>query len=143
MDASQTLSGGDTMCSFEPELKKMLTKFRFRKEKTTAAIMIKIDSKTEMVVVDDDWDDVTMEELSEALPPSQPRYIVYSHVRHHSDGRVSYPLCILYYCPTCKPGLGMRYAGMMSEMTNVSKINKVFKLTDADELTDEWLEGNL
>jgi len=144
MDSSQTLNAGNSMCSFQPDLKPKLKELRFRKAKVTAAIIIKIDSKNDSVVIDEELDDCTLEEICDELPDTQPRYVIYSHVRKHDDGRISYPLCFFYYCPRGGiPGLGMRYAGMLTEMQNLCDVNKVFSLEEKEELTDEWLEGKL
>ena len=43
--------------------------------------------------------DCTIDELQAELPISQPRYLVISYVRNHSDGRVSYPLCFVFSSP--------------------------------------------
>lgn len=46
--------------------------------------------------------DVTPDELQEELPASQPRFVVYSYKLSHSDGRISYPLCFIYFSPDGK-----------------------------------------
>lgn len=43
--------------------------------------------------------DCNIDELQAELPISQPRYLVISYVRNHSDGRVSYPLCFVFSSP--------------------------------------------
>ena len=46
--------------------------------------------------------DTSVDELQAELPERQPRYLVLSYVRNHDDGRVSYPLCFIYICPSGK-----------------------------------------
>ena len=43
--------------------------------------------------------DISPDDLAESLPPHQPRYVVYSYVYKHDDGRVSYPLCFIFISP--------------------------------------------
>lgn len=37
--------------------------------------------------------------ICDELPVQQPRYIVISYERVHDDGRLSYPLCLVFYSP--------------------------------------------
>lgn len=43
--------------------------------------------------------DVSPEELVEALPAHNPRYVAYSYCFTHDDGRISYPLIFVYFSP--------------------------------------------
>ena len=40
-----------------------------------------------------------MDDLRESLPEHQPRFVVYSYRMEHADGRVSYPMCFIYFTP--------------------------------------------
>ena len=42
---------------------------------------------------------MTPEELVEALPAHNPRYVAYSYCFKHDDGRTSYPLIFIYFSP--------------------------------------------
>lgn len=66
------------------------------------------------VVIDEEMADCSLEEVAAELPGIQrlssyadstefsPRYLVYSYCQKHADGRVSYPLVFIFYCP---PGM--------------------------------------
>ena len=62
-----------TVCDVDSELKETLKKFRFRKAKENAAIILKILPDDLKVVIDETLDDCSMEELVEELPAHQPR----------------------------------------------------------------------
>lgn len=49
--------------------------------------------------MDSEEDAIGLEELAEELPESIPRYIILSYELKHDDGRVSFPLVFLFYCP--------------------------------------------
>lgn len=68
-----------------------------RKEKTNAALLLKIDPKELLVIIDDFLENIDVPSLSEALPETSPRFMVISYELKHRDGRISYPLTGIYY----------------------------------------------
>lgn len=38
-------------------------------------------------------------QVKDELPDFSPRYICLSYCYHHDDGRISFPLMFIYYCP--------------------------------------------
>ncbi|KAJ1072511.1 hypothetical protein K5549_011737 [Capra hircus] len=95
------LSESDSLvvCEVDPELKEKLRKFRFRKETDNAAIIMKVDKDRQMVVLEEEFQNISPEELKMELPERQPRFVVYSYKYVHADGRVSYPLCFIFSSP--------------------------------------------
>uniref|UniRef100_A0A3Q3FBY9 Glia maturation factor beta n=1 Tax=Labrus bergylta TaxID=56723 RepID=A0A3Q3FBY9_9LABR len=87
------------VCDVDEELIKKLKAFRFRKETNNAAIIMKIDKERQLVVLDEEHEDISPDDLKEELPERQPRFIVYSYKYQHDDGRVSYPLCFIFSSP--------------------------------------------
>ncbi|KAL6091406.1 hypothetical protein STEG23_028388 [Scotinomys teguina] len=87
------------VCEVDPELKEKLRKFRFRKETNNAAIIMKVDKDRQMVVLEEEFQNISPEELRLELPERQPRFVVYSYKYSHADGRVSYPLCFIFSSP--------------------------------------------
>ena len=62
------------------------------------------------IVMIEQLDDVTPEEIGEELTdsPFEPRYVMYMYEYKRDDGRVSYPLCFIYYNPAgCPVDLNM------------------------------------
>ncbi|WAR19399.1 GMFB-like protein [Mya arenaria] len=138
------MAGNLNICDISEEVKTKLKKMRFRKEKNVAAVLLKIDPTTRTVMQEEEYEDVTIEEIQEELNEHQPRFLVISYVRNHGDGRISYPLCFIYICPSgCKPELSMMYAGTRNILQKELGITKDFELRSTDELTEEWLDEKL
>lgn len=132
------------VCDIDSEVLAKLQKFRFRKETTCAAIILKIDPEKLLIVIDEEHEDITVEDVAEELPAHLPRYVAYSYVHHHDDGRISYPLCFIYISPQgCKPELQMMYAGSKLHLVQAGGFTKVFEIRSVEELTEEWLKNKL
>jgi predicted DNA-binding protein len=132
------------ICDIDPELKERLKKFRFRKEKTNAAIIMKIIAEEQKIVLDEEFDDVSLEDVAAELPERQPRYCAYSYAYKHDDGRVSYPLCFIFVSPEgCKPEIQMMYAGSKNALVKMGQFTKVFETRNVEELTEDWLKEKL
>eukprot|EP00052_Salpingoeca_macrocollata_P033380 m.8203 g.8203 ORF g.8203 m.8203 type:complete len:142 (-) comp5063_c0_seq1:198-623(-) len=128
------------VCTIDPELVEALKKFRFRKDKNNAAITMKIDMTTMAIQLEESMEDCSMEEVAQELPEFAPRYIAYSYCRQHDDGRVSFPLVFIYYCPPgVKPEVNMVYASSKLALVQKSNITKTFEIRNAEDLTEEWL----
>uniref|UniRef100_A0A5F8H4Z0 Glia maturation factor gamma n=1 Tax=Monodelphis domestica TaxID=13616 RepID=A0A5F8H4Z0_MONDO len=61
------------VCEVDPELKEKLRKFRFRKDTTNAAIIMKVDKSRQLVVMEEEFQNISPEELRNELPERQPR----------------------------------------------------------------------
>ncbi|ELT97365.1 hypothetical protein CAPTEDRAFT_147983 [Capitella teleta] len=134
------MAGNLTVCSLDDNLKAKLKAFRFRKGTDNAAIVMKVDLKTQYIIVEEEYEDVSLDELQEELPSSQPRFIAYSYCYSHDDGRKSFPLCFFYITPVgCKPEQNMMYAGSMKNLVTEGGFTKVFEVRNMDDLTEEWL----
>ncbi|XP_075921176.1 glia maturation factor gamma-like isoform X1 [Petromyzon marinus] len=141
------------VCEVDQGLKDKLKKFRFRKETTNAAIImhkqracftVKIDKDRQVVVMEEEYEDISPEDLKEELPERQPRFILYSYKYHHTDGRISYPLCFIFCSPLgCKPEQQMMYAGSKNTLVQTAELTKVFEIRSVEELTEEWLQDKL
>ncbi|XP_037632423.1 glia maturation factor gamma [Sebastes umbrosus] len=138
------MSASLTVCDVDESLKALLNKFRFRKETNDAAILIKIDMEKQLVILEKELQDISLDELREELPERQPRFIVYSYKYSHDDGRVSYPLCFIFSSPAgCKPEQQMMYAGSKLQLVKAAGLTKVFETRNAEDLTEEWLKEHL
>uniref|UniRef100_A0A5F8G9N6 Glia maturation factor n=1 Tax=Monodelphis domestica TaxID=13616 RepID=A0A5F8G9N6_MONDO len=117
------------VCEVDPELKEKLRKFRFRKDTTNAAIIMKVDKSRQLVVMEEEFQNISPEELRNELPERQPRFIVYSYKWLHDDGRISYPLCFIFSSPVgCKPEQQMMYAGSKNRLVQTAELTKVWSL---------------
>ncbi|XP_076002456.1 glia maturation factor gamma [Genypterus blacodes] len=138
------MSSALVVCEVHEDLKAKLRKFRFRKETNNAAIIMKIDMAKQVVILEEEYEDISLDDLREELPERQPRFIVYSYKLVHGDGRVSYPLCFIFCSPLgCKPEQQMMYAGSKNQLVQAAELTKVFETRSADDLTEEWLKKHL
>ncbi|XP_073751340.1 glia maturation factor beta isoform X2 [Callorhinus ursinus] len=118
------------VCDVAEDLVEKLRKFRFRKETNNAAIIMKIDKDKRLVVLDEELEGISPDELKDELPERQPRtFIVYSYKYQHDDGRVSYPLCFIFSSPVgCKPEQQMMYAGSKNKLVQTAELTKKYFL---------------
>ncbi|XP_012630098.2 glia maturation factor gamma [Microcebus murinus] len=141
---SKAMSDSLVVCEVDPELKEKLRKFRFRKETDNAAIIMKVDKDRQMVVLEEEFQNISPDELKMELPERQPRFVVYSYKYVHDDGRVSYPLCFIFSSPVgCKPEQQMMYAGSKNRLVQTAELTKVFEIRTTDDLTEAWLQEKL
>uniref|UniRef100_A0A8C0GM87 Glia maturation factor gamma n=1 Tax=Chelonoidis abingdonii TaxID=106734 RepID=A0A8C0GM87_CHEAB len=67
----QPRSDSLVVCDVDPALTEKLRKFRFRKETNNAAILMKIDKERQLVVLEEEFQDISPEELKSELPERQ------------------------------------------------------------------------
>ncbi|XP_062617722.1 glia maturation factor beta-like [Saccostrea cucullata] len=102
--------------------------------------MLKVDKNTKKIIIEEEYEDCNVDDLQPELPISQPRYIVISYVRHHDDGRVSYPLCFVFSSPSgCPPEQQMMYAGSVLSLIQTLGLTKTFDVRNPEEFSEEWL----
>ncbi|EPQ28344.1 uncharacterized protein PFL1_04171 [Pseudozyma flocculosa PF-1] len=119
---------------------------RFRLSKSSsaglAALVYKIEKKSLCLVVEDRIEGA-LEDVLEELPENSPRFLVVSYQLQHRDGRVSYPLFILYWAPTTSSNdQSMLYASALSNFSVQVDIAKVIDVRDG-ELSKQALEERL
>nr|CAD7592245.1 unnamed protein product [Timema genevievae] len=103
------------VCDIGDDVKEALKKFRFRKHENNAALI-----------------------------RHQPRYVVYSYRMAHQDGRVSFPMCFIYYTPRdSQIALQIMYAGTKLALQKEADLTHVYDVRELDELTEEWLQEKL
>uniref|UniRef100_A0A3Q3N2R2 Glia maturation factor n=1 Tax=Mastacembelus armatus TaxID=205130 RepID=A0A3Q3N2R2_9TELE len=96
---------------------------------------VKIDMEKQLVVLEEEYENISLDELRDELPD-------YKYV--HDDGRVSYPLCFIFSSPVgCKPEQQMMYAGSKTRLVQTADFTKVFETRNTDDLTEEWLKNKL
>lgn len=62
----------------------------------------------------------------------------------HKDGRISYPICFIFYTPRgIQMELHVLYAGMKLMIQKEASLSKVFDVCELEELTEEWLKEKL
>ncbi|KAK9394248.1 glia maturation factor gamma [Crotalus adamanteus] len=68
------MSDSLVVCDVDPELIEKLKKFRFQKETNNTALIMKVDKNRQLVVLEEEFQDMSPEQLSHELPERQPRY---------------------------------------------------------------------
>ncbi|GLV48663.1 Glia maturation factor [Carabus blaptoides fortunei] len=134
------MSGNVKVCDISNEAKEAIKKFRFRKNEHNAALILKVDREAHSICIDELIEEVTLDELQEQLPGHQPRYIIYSFRHEHGDGRISYPLCFIFFTPRdSQIELQIMYAGTKLALQKEAELTRVYEIRELDELTEEWL----
>ncbi|XP_067009717.1 glia maturation factor [Anabrus simplex] len=132
------------VCDIGDDVRDALKKFRFRKNETNAALILKVDREKQRICVDELLEDVSVDELRENLPGHQPRFVVYSYRMEHGDGRVSFPMCFIYITPRdSQMELQIMYAGTKLALQKEADLTRVYEVRELEELTEEWLQEKL
>jgi len=138
------MAGNVVVCSIDSELQNQLKSFRFRRDVSCAAIIMKVNKENLTIILDEILEDTNAEEVRESLPDHQPRFVLLSYPLQHKDGRSSFPLCFIFSSPRdCKPELQMMYAGSKLSLVNQMELQNVFEIRELEELTEEWLTSKL
>lgn len=138
------MSGTVNICEIKDEVKQALRNFRFRKNKDTAALILKVDREKQQIFIDEQLDDTTIEAIQENLPSHQPRFVILSYKQEHKDGRVSYPLCFIFFTPRDSHAeLQMMYAGSKLALQKEADVSRAYEIRELEDLTEEWLLSKL
>ena len=94
--------------------------------------------------MDEQLEDTTVDDICSSLPSQQPRFVIISYRREHDDGRVSFPLCLVFHTPRdSHPELQVMYAGSKVALQKAADLNRGFEIRELDDFTEEWLLGKL
>eukprot|EP00700_Malawimonas_jakobiformis_P001616 EC721923.1.p1 GENE.EC721923.1~~EC721923.1.p1 ORF type:complete len:143 (+),score=25.87 EC721923.1:39-467(+) len=105
------------------------------------ALLLKIDKPKLELVVDSVKDNVTLEDIADELSESQPCYIVYSYKFDRDDGRVQYPLLLIFYMPqACPIDLNMLSTNTKRHVMDKFQLSRSFDVQNLDTLTNDWLQ---
>jgi len=131
-------------CQISEDLVSRFRSFKTKRNQANCAFIMKIDVKNLTVIVEDELENVTVEEVAQELPDAVPRFIAYSYKYQHEDGRESFPLSLIFFCPPgIKTELAMLYSSSKTQLVGVLQIMKVFDIQDSERLTEDWLREKL
>ena len=115
------------ICSIDDSVYETFKKFKTARKQDNNAIILKVDTKALNVVVEKQFEELPISDLSWELPDASPRYIIYSYKYTHKDGRISYPIVFIYYNPPeINPELCMMYSSSLQQLYSSLQIAKVF-----------------
>ncbi|XP_071454557.1 glia maturation factor [Hetaerina americana] len=138
------MSHGVKVCDISADVKKALEKFRFRRDKTNAALIMKVDREKQMICIDEIMEDVSVDELRENLPEHQPRYVVFCYKMEHGDGRISYPMSFIFITPRdSQIELQIMYAGTKMALQKEAGLTRAYEIRELEEFTEDWLKEKL
>eukprot|EP01111_Echinosteliopsis_oligospora_P011009 TRINITY_DN352_c0_g1_i1.p1 TRINITY_DN352_c0_g1~~TRINITY_DN352_c0_g1_i1.p1 ORF type:complete len:143 (+),score=38.21 TRINITY_DN352_c0_g1_i1:71-499(+) len=129
-------------CDIPAVLLEEFKKFRISKDCENSAFIMKVDLKSDppAVVLEEIQTQVKIEDVASDLSESQPRYLVYSYKYTRADGRTSFPLMFIFYCPReLHPRTAMIYSSTKTPLINKLEITKVWDVQSADALTEAEL----
>ncbi|KAF9218283.1 maturation factor [Gyrodon lividus] len=127
-------------------LRDSLRKFRFARRSTgSAALVVKIDRKKLTMEEEEQFNNISIEELVEELPENSPRYVVLSYELRHKDGRVSFPLVLVNWAPPSSETKSMTlHASAFLDFQSAAEVSKVIDIQDgAEGLTKEAIDAKL
>ncbi|KAJ8707874.1 hypothetical protein PYW07_011551 [Mythimna separata] len=132
------------VCDITDDVKEVLKKFRFQKHTSNSALILKVNREKQTLEVDEELENVEPEELQDILPSHQPRFVVYSYKLDHDDGRVSFPMCFIFYTPRdAHMELQVMYAGTQRALAAAVGAPRLLEVREIDELTADWLKEKL
>eukprot|EP01095_Lingulamoeba_sp_RSL-Kostka_P006310 TRINITY_DN197_c0_g1_i1.p1 TRINITY_DN197_c0_g1~~TRINITY_DN197_c0_g1_i1.p1 ORF type:complete len:140 (+),score=46.90 TRINITY_DN197_c0_g1_i1:71-490(+) len=131
-------------CHIPKELVKQFLKFKVGKQIENTAFIMKINKETLEVELEEIIEEIPFDELADEVPAATPRFIAYSYKYTHNDGRVSYPLIFIFYCPPgIRPELNVMYASTKQNLSHELSIMKIFDIRNIDDFDEEWLKNKL
>ncbi|KAK6013962.1 hypothetical protein OSTOST_20694, partial [Ostertagia ostertagi] len=92
-------SGNLVICEIPDDLKKELRAFRFSKSTSLNVLILKVNRESQQMILEETMEDCSIDDVREELPQQQPRFLLISYALSHSDGRTSYPMCLVFYSP--------------------------------------------
>ncbi len=93
------------------------------------------------MVVDGDIALISPEDLQDDLSDSAPRWILWLFKHARDDGRVQYPLLLLYFSPvSCNSKIKMLYSSCTPFIAQTLEISKVHELQELEDMTIERLQ---
>ncbi|KAF8969598.1 hypothetical protein BDZ97DRAFT_1754443 [Flammula alnicola] len=140
------MSSQTVLVDIPQAVKDSLRKFRFaRRNAGSAAIVIKINKAKLIMEEEEQFDNISIEDLAEELPENSPRYVVLSYELKHKDGRTSFPLVLINWSPsTSETGMMTLHASALLNFQNTADVSKVIEVRDGPEgLTKEEIDAKL
>ena len=119
---------------------------RLRKSRTPnhCILLEPVESSLSVKLLEEHPEGVTLDDMAEKLPKTEPRFIISVPERTHKDGRKSYPIVLVAYCPPgLSPQVNIVYSNARIQLakefnlTNVWEIKKKYQLGD-EELAEKF-----
>eukprot|EP00762_Andalucia_godoyi_P004982 ANDGO_01421.mRNA.1 Actin-depolymerizing factor gmf1 len=117
---------------------------KFRVSRSPFGVLIlRVNRQTQQVELDDGVSAEgiqTFADLRKTLPEAAPRFVLLSLKVDRGDGRVSYPLALVFYSPAGgNTQLSMMYTRLKHAVTTTLDLTHVLDFQDKDDITEEAL----
>ena len=81
---------------------------------------------------------LSLDDVASKLPKSQPRFIITMPERVHKDGRKSYPIVMIAYCPPgLSPQVNIVYSNSRIQLAKDLNLQSVWEIKKKYQLGDE------
>jgi hypothetical protein len=132
------------MCALEIELtapaRDAFQSLRTSKTPNHAFILRTDPEKLQILVEHEFPEGKCLDELANLLPAIEPRFIALMPERIHPDGRKSYPMVLICYCPPgLSPQVNVVYSNARTTLVKVFQLNLVWEVKKKLQLGDEEL----
>lgn len=103
------------------------------------AILLKPDVDTLSVQLLEEFKEgIPLDDLASKLPTDQPRFMIVMPERTHADGRKSYPIVLIAYCPPGQsPQTNIVYSNARGQIAKEFNITYVWEIKKKYQLGDE------
>lgn len=105
------------------------------------AFVLKPETDTLKITVEYEYPEgKSLDEIAEDLPSDEPRFIVIMPERVHPDGRKSYPLALICYCPQgMSPQTNIVYSNSRNTISRDFQLTHVWDVKKRSAIGDEEL----
>jgi hypothetical protein len=89
-------------------------------------------------------DGKALDDIAEGLPSSEPRFIIIMAERAHPDGRKSYPLVLIAFCPPgLSPQVNIVHSNARTVIAHDFQLNLVWEVKKLLQIGDDELAEKL
>ena len=94
-----------------------------------------------VILVENATEGIPFDDLSKKLPPDSPRIIISMPERVHPDGRKSYPIIMVAYCPNnLSPQVNIVYSNARTQIVREFQIQHVWEVKKKYSVNMEALQ---
>jgi len=130
-----------TTCDIPDELVQQFRQWN-RTRVYPSIFVMKINKDTLKVEFERSYEGTQLEEMTEDLPESSPRFLGYICEYEKAD-RKTYPMVLIYYCPSTSTAQATLYSSTLTRLERLLQIPRTYRVDDATTITSEWMLSEL
>lgn len=98
------------------------------------------DATLSVQLVEEHPEGMTLDDVAQKLPKADPFFVIIMPERTHKDGRKSYPIVLIAYCPQgLSPQINIVYSNSRIQIAKEFNIQNVWQIKKKYQLGDEEL----